>query len=78
MASGRPVIVSDRVGCAKDLVTANNGFIFSYHSATHLQAILETLSSETLLKLGNNAKKLTETHNFEIIVTAIEEEFNNF
>ena len=77
MASGKPAIVSSKVGCAKDLITNNkNGYVFTYDKLNELQDILESLSISTLEELGTQAKKDIQSHNFESIVFAIETELS--
>ena len=45
MAAGLPVLVSDRCGCAPDLVTeGENGFTFDPYDADALAALLETVA----------------------------------
>jgi glycosyltransferase involved in cell wall biosynthesis len=44
LASGRPVLVSDRVGCAADLVDRSCGDIFCWKGLTRLPDIVEELS----------------------------------
>jgi len=42
-----PIIVSDRVGCAPDLVhESENGFVFPYHSVDSLARTIETLVTD--------------------------------
>jgi glycosyltransferase involved in cell wall biosynthesis len=60
MAAGRPVIVSDRVGCAPDLVKDDQtGFVFPSGSETQLQACLARLLDNRSFRteLGRNAAR---------------------
>lgn len=41
--NGTPVIVSDRVGCRKDLVDDNTGLVFHYDSEQSLSAAIDTI-----------------------------------
>ena len=75
MACGIPVIVSNKVGCAEDLVKQNlNGYIFESNSKEELKQILESLEMDKLKKFGAQAKKDIQKFNFQSIVTVIENE----
>lgn len=75
MASSRPVIVSDKVGGAQDmLVDGHNGFCFPYSNPKALVALLETLSLTTLSKMSDHARAHIEKFSLEHIVEAIENE----
>ncbi len=53
MASGRAVIVSNRVGCASDLVhPRDNGYIFNHKNILDLSYILEKTTIEKAEKMG--------------------------
>jgi len=43
LASGRPVLVSDRVGCAQDVVDASCGRVFSWADACSLESTLSDM-----------------------------------
>ncbi len=62
MASGKAIIVSDKVGCAKDLVKKNsNGWIFKSENVLELQQIIENLPDKNRLKeLGLGSKKIIQ------------------
>ncbi|MDC1505562.1 glycosyltransferase family 4 protein [Winogradskyella sp.] len=75
MASSRPVIVSDKVGGAKDmLIDGYNGFCFPYSNPKALVALLETLSLRDLTLMGEHARAHVEKFSLEHIVEAIEHE----
>jgi len=72
MASGLPVIVSARVGCAPDLVQmGKTGFIFSTDQEDALMTILHQLSSSDLKAMGHQAKTSIEDWSFEQQMAAI-------
>jgi len=72
MASGLPVIVSARVGCAPDLVQmGKTGFIFSTDQEDALMTILHQLSSSDLKAMGHLAKTSIEDWSFEKQMAAI-------
>lgn len=71
MASSRPVIVSDKVGCAPDLVTTGEtGFIFSLQSEPDLSSILERVTGNPaeLILMGRRARALIENWSIEVQV----------
>lgn len=75
MACGRAVLVSDKVGCAIDLVKNEyNGMIFKNEDLDDLKEKLSRLatSDESLKHYGNNSKKLISNWNFSKIAEEIE------
>ena len=58
MACGRPVLVSDRVGCAADVVDASCGRIFPFDNSQELvRALIEMLADRNRLReAGRNAR----------------------
>ncbi len=78
MACRIPVIVSNKVGCAEDLIKHNgNGYIFSFHDIMELQNIFESLEISKLEMLGKEAQKDIQKYDFESIVTTIEEKLKS-
>jgi glycosyltransferase involved in cell wall biosynthesis len=75
MASSRPVIVTNKVGCARDmLVEGYNGFSFEHSSVKALEAILESLSLTDLITMGKNARAHVDQFTLNHMVEAIENE----
>ncbi|MBC2844489.1 glycosyltransferase family 4 protein [Winogradskyella flava] len=73
MACGKPVIVSDKVGCAEDLVEYSDvGFKFNHNNMNELAVILARLNKKDLKRKASNAKNRIKDHNFVEIVKAIE------
>ncbi len=73
MASGKPVIVSDKVGCSYDVVVhKNTGYRFNHNSQEELIAILANLNKAELKDRGESAKVIIKDFNFLKIVKAIE------
>jgi glycosyltransferase involved in cell wall biosynthesis len=73
MACGRPVIVSDKVGCSQDLVRQKStGFIFKYDSVKELKDILVNLRKSSLHQMGVLAKEKIKDYSFLNIIIAIE------
>ena len=75
MACGKAVLVSDKVGCAIDLVKNEyNGMIFKNEDLDDLKEKLSRLatSDELLKNYGNNSKKLISNWNFSKIAEEIE------
>lgn len=63
MACGRPVIVSDQVGCAPDLVEeGQNGFVFEAGHADALQRVMDRLSStpERIREMGCRSQEIIQ------------------
>ncbi|MFD0941977.1 glycosyltransferase family 4 protein [Pedobacter boryungensis] len=73
MASGKPILVSDKVGCAVDLVNAKTGSIFKHGDLTDLtqKLIALTQSKSQLKKMGENSLKYINNWSFEEQVNAI-------
>jgi glycosyltransferase involved in cell wall biosynthesis len=59
MACGRPVLVSDRVGCAIDVVDASCGRVFSWADSSSLQRALSDMSRDGVIlsTMGRSAAK---------------------
>lgn len=74
MASGRSVIVSDKVGCAQDLVAPSHGFVFKHNSNQNLIDSFINIKSAELESMGEHAKSFITSFNFESIAKAIETE----
>lgn len=78
MASSRPVLVSDKVGCAKDMVTnGENGFVFKHDNIIELVNILQNLKLQQLNQMKARAYKNVQDFNFLNIVEALEKELLN-
>jgi glycosyltransferase involved in cell wall biosynthesis len=79
MASNRPVIVSNRVGCFKDLViNGKNGYVFKFNEIEHLIKILTELNLPKVQEMGKNAKCHIRNFRFLEITKSIEVEMENF
>lgn len=75
MAAGKTVLVSDKAGCAVDLVKHNiNGEVFKSQSVEELAGALQrlTLNKESLAKMGQQSKNIIQAWNFVAIAQAIE------
>jgi len=75
MASGVALLVSDRVGCAVDLVTDSNGLIFRSGSDSSLEVQLGAMigkGKSTLKKMGRQSRSIISNWSFENQVNAIE------
>jgi len=79
MATGKPVLVSDKCGCAIDLVTAGNGTIFRSQDMQQVtEGLKKLLSSDALLnKYGQQSKVIIKDWNFTAIAEAIETKLLN-
>ncbi|PTR01267.1 glycosyltransferase involved in cell wall biosynthesis [Mucilaginibacter yixingensis] len=79
MACGRPVIVSDKCGCAPDLVDDSNGIIFKSGDVDKLVAALNYLTADKakLQQCGQASAQKIAAWNFEQIAIAIENKLNS-
>ena len=68
MNAGKPVIVSNRVGCAPDLVQNNvNGFIYNYGDVNDLVGVLKNAlgNSARLREMGHKSLEIIAGWNFD-------------
>jgi len=79
MACSKAVLTSNKVGCAADLVTADNGAIFRSGSIHQLSEGLKKLLSdkEELIKMGRVSARIINSYNFLAIAKAIESKVLN-
>lgn len=81
MACSKPVLISDKVGCAADLVNPGvNGEIFKSGSEQELSLKLKKLIDEGksgLAAMGKNSKKIIDRWSFETQAQIIEETIKN-
>lgn len=76
MAAGKPVLVSDKCGCAADLVEKGvNGYTFKSGDEEDLKAKIRLLMDrkKDLKKMGERGREKIQNWSFEKIVTAVEE-----
>lgn len=76
MACGRAVLVSNKAGCAPDLVEqGKNGYIFEFDMLEQLAENLKKMLSDRRLmsEMGSHSSKMIEEWSFEQIVKSIEE-----
>lgn len=68
MCHGKPVIVSDLVGCGRDLVTENNGYRFPYKDVNKLAEALKGLvtDSELRKRFGQESFRIIQGYSQEI------------
>lgn len=68
MCHGKPVIVSDLVGCGRDLVTENNGFRFPYKDVPRLAEALGKLVSDSALRsrFGQESFRIIQGYSQEV------------
>jgi glycosyltransferase involved in cell wall biosynthesis len=74
MACGLPAIVSDRVGCGPDLVSAAGaGFIFPFGDHALLSAAMRRMASEPsqAQQMGERAKKRLARYSIESAVAGV-------
>ncbi len=74
MASGRPAIVSNKVGCAADVIQENiNGFTFLSNNIEDLKGKILLAQKSNWQEMGNKAQTFIQDFSFEKICQAIEE-----
>lgn len=76
MACGLPIVVSDKAGCAPDLVKNNvNGIIFRHHDATPVITLLQQAlqNKGELQRMGRESQKKIADYSFTHMVQAIEQ-----
>lgn len=73
MACGKAILVSDKVGCAQDLVNFENGAVFESENLIDLTQKLIALTNDksTLVKMGEKSLKYIQKWSFEEQVKAI-------
>jgi glycosyltransferase involved in cell wall biosynthesis len=72
MAAGKAVLVSDKVGCAQDLIfDGKNGYIFQASNQQSLKERLALILDQNLDKLGEHSKEIIKEWNFSNQVNAI-------
>lgn len=73
MACGKAILVSDKVGCAEDLVNEQNGNVFESENLIDLTQKLIALTNDQyiLKKMGENSVKNIQNWSFERQVNAI-------
>ena len=75
MANGKSIIVSDKCGCAKNLVFQNiNGFVFQSQNSNELtKKLIEMIElKSTVNKMGKASLEIIKDFSFEKIAKAIE------
>lgn len=79
MACGRPVLVSDKCGCAVNLVNQLNGIVFKSQNLNELVLGLKKLTNnkQALAEMGNQSAKIIAGWNFVNIASAIESRLIN-
>jgi glycosyltransferase involved in cell wall biosynthesis len=72
LASGRPVLVSDRVGCAHDVVDETCGQIFSWNSPSSLSTQISDLTKDRERLVGMRQAAALRAWSFDISQTEAE------
>lgn len=81
MACGKAVLVSDKVGCAADLVfDGENGAVFQSGNEADLMAKLQNLCQHKSLlnQLGTSSAEIIKNWNFKVTVAAMQEKILNY
>jgi len=66
LACGLPIIASDKVGCAVDLVTNENGLIFESGNENQLYNSLVYMLEADLISMGKASRKIISKYTPEI------------
>lgn len=78
MASGKTIIVSDRVGCSSDLVSEINGFVFSSNDLKDLKTkLLMLLKTGRIQEKGTASREIISKWSFSKQVIAFKNELKN-
>lgn len=73
MACGRPAIVSNKVGCAKDLIVhGKTGFVFDHNKPSELRILLENLDTDGLNQMSALISEKIKDFSFNNIVKTLE------
>jgi len=84
MCYAKPIVVSDLVGCGRDLVTPNNGFIVPYSDSKKMANAIQLLVENDQLRLdfGKESERIIKNFSQEIcaekIVIAVSSIFNQY
>ena len=79
MACGKPVVATEKVGGAVDLIRTNiNGIIIHANNTTELELLLDRafLDKKILYSMGMNSKKIIQQFSFHQIIETIDELMN--
>lgn len=78
MIMGIPVIVSDAVGCRKDIVVnEENGLIFQKGNREHLLRQMTVMAETDLEKYSESAKKMSNFWNYELYLKSFRKAIEN-
>lgn len=69
MAASKAILISDKVGCAANLIVEGaNGYVFTYDSSKRIAENLRLLlfDKENLIKMGEASKNMIKNYTFEI------------
>ncbi len=79
MACGKAIIVSDKCGCAGDLVKENNGFIFKSKNVEDLENKMKLMISNksNLKSMGHYSSQIIQDWSFINICIPVENSVNN-
>jgi len=73
MACGKPIIVSDKCGCAADLVKeGENGYIFESGNEKQLTELLDKMLAFNLKLMGQASQNIINQYSIKEIVNAVE------
>tara|TARA_Y100001972_G_scaffold129165_1_gene194798 strand:+ start:3791 stop:4945 length:1155 start_codon:yes stop_codon:yes gene_type:complete len=73
MACGKPVIASDKVGCARDLINGNNGRIFRSGDCDSLAVAIDEMLAGDLARFGENSLLMIRDWSYQKKCESIEQ-----
>lgn len=75
MAAGKPVVVTDKVGCAPDLVESGiNGFYFSLKDETVNMNMFKTIETSNLKRMGEINRNMISNWSYQSVAAAIKQQ----
>jgi glycosyltransferase involved in cell wall biosynthesis len=76
MASGKAILVTNKVGCNLDLVDESNGFIFDSEDENSLFNILLSLEKMDLMGKGSASREKIKKYSYHVSLEVLKAEFN--
>jgi len=79
MACGKAILISDKTGCAPDLIhPGQNGFIFKSDDINDLLEKITEFNNERCAKFGAFSVNIIQAYNYQTLLESIEKTINNY